>query len=83
LLDFITPEAAGLGNIPQGGIDLYENVETDSNDMQTMDNVHFEENNENILPHKKLCRNDKFLKTKTSIDLLQHMIHYYILRLLV
>ncbi|CAL1672852.1 unnamed protein product [Lasius platythorax] len=66
LLYFITPEAAGLENIPQGGIDLYENVETDPNDMQTMQNLHFEENK---LPYKKLCNNDKFLKTKTGLKM--------------
>ncbi|EZA61665.1 hypothetical protein X777_11049 [Ooceraea biroi] len=37
LLDFITPEEAGMENIPQGGIYSCENMEAD--DVQTRENI--------------------------------------------
>lgn len=65
LLNFITPEAAGMENIPQGGIYLCENI-TDPCDAQEKQN--FKEN-EKELPHKKFCTNNQFLETSTGIDL--------------
>jgi len=62
LLEFITPEAAGLDNIPQGGFDVYENViEPD----QTKE-IHFDEN-ENQPPQKRLCKSYQFLNTNTGL----------------
>lgn len=73
LLDFITPEAAGLDNIPQGGIALYETtnettIETDLDNVQVKQNFDSKEN-ENRVPHKRLCQNNQFLKTNTGMDL--------------
>lgn len=69
LLDFITPEAAGLDNIPQGGIDLHETtIETNLDNVQAKQNLDSKEN-ENRLPHKRLCQNYQFLKTNTGMDL--------------
>lgn len=64
LLEFITPEAAGLDNIPQGGFDVYESViEADLDDMQE---IHFEDN-ENQPPQKRLCKNYQSLNTNTGM----------------
>lgn len=55
LLNFITPEAAGLDNIPQGGIYSHDTCIEIDPDTQDKENLHFEENQ--ILPPKRLCQN--------------------------
>jgi len=62
LLEFITPEAAGLVNIPQGGFDVYGSViEPDQTEE-----IYFDEN-ENQPPQKRLCKNYQFLNTNTGM----------------
>lgn len=55
LLEFLTPEAAGMANIPQGGIYLNENQNIDSqrsNISNTIEMEYFEEKgNENMAPN--------------------------------
>ena len=39
LLAFLTPEAAGLENIPQGGLNLYEHASSCQEEMLSLDNM--------------------------------------------
>lgn len=78
LLEFITPEAAGLENVPQGGINL--NEEIDQDDVQIQDV--YPEGKENILPRKRLCKHDQFLKLNNNIGIyISNVTKCYILQL--
>lgn len=51
VLEFLTPEAVGLENIPQGGI--YVNLsESDSCNVQVLENI------ENVPPPRKRCNSE-------------------------
>lgn len=59
LLEFITPEAAGFEDIPQGGIYIKKNVDST---LQGTDSHYLvrgtkPDGNENIPPTKRLCTN--------------------------
>ncbi|XP_029171738.1 uncharacterized protein LOC114941061 [Nylanderia fulva] len=62
LLDFLTPEAAGLENIPQGGVSFLQDhsnnsqeIFSDENTMQKTE-IHFDETENNLPLKKKLCK---------------------------
>ncbi|KYN50396.1 hypothetical protein ALC57_00033, partial [Trachymyrmex cornetzi] len=77
LLEFITPEAAGLHNIPQGGFDVCESIVELDQDNICLQEIHVEEY-ENQPPQKRFCKNYQFLNTNTGVGFITSYTYCYV-----
>lgn len=64
LLDFITPEAAGLENIPQGGIDLQEKSNYNFQELYSDDSIQIQNLQEQYFDDSVQIQNSQLKETK-------------------